>query len=35
MQQSEEEVGQELLEKIAMQSEILNTKYRLMLDLVP
>jgi hypothetical protein len=34
-QKAEEEVGSEVVEKIAMQSEILNTKYRIMLELTP
>ncbi len=34
-QTAEEEVSQELLEKITLQSEILNTKYKIMLDLTP
>jgi hypothetical protein len=28
-------VGNELIEKISLQSEILNTKYRIMLELTP
>ena len=34
-EKAEEEVGSGLLEKIAMQSEILNVKYKIMLELTP